>query len=141
MNYTKIISSCCSLVSAPLNVAAPLHKRRSATLLQPGALRCYCFFFHLFCRVPRLPPWRCGGTLHLSVQRLLGKWGNRFLMDLRGCRSADANKKLHNNMLSVKELADRVWNCTDVEMIVTAASRDYRHGGVGGRCTYRCSVS
>ena len=25
--------------------------------------------------------------LDLSVQRLLGKWGNCFLMDLRGCRS------------------------------------------------------
>ena len=40
-------------------------------------------------------------------------------------RIADANKKLHNNMLSVKELASRTWAGQDVEMIitVTAATR------------------
>ena len=32
-------------------------------------------------------------------------------------RIADANKKLHNNMLSVKELASRTWAGQDVGMI------------------------
>ena len=31
--------------------------------------------------------------LDLSVQRLLGKWGNRFLMDLRGCSRAGSTAK------------------------------------------------
>ena len=42
-------------------------------------------------------------------------------------RSADANNKLHHNMLSVKELADRVWAGKDVEMIAIAASSAYRN--------------
>ena len=45
-------------------------------------------------------------------------------------RSADANKKLHNSMLSVKELADRMWAGKDVEMIITAASSAYRNDSV-----------
>lgn len=37
------------------------------------------------------------------------------------------NKKLHNNMFSVKELADRMWAGKDIEMIITAASNAYRN--------------
>ena len=40
------------------------------------------------------------------------------------------NKKLHNNMFSVKELADRMWAGKDVEMIITAASSAYRNDNV-----------
>ena len=51
-------------------------------------------------------------------------------------RSADANSKLHKNMLSVKDLGDRMWAGKDVEMIMTAASRAYRNDVVQESCRF-----